>query len=82
MTADQYDAILERLYKESISPDSGLELDLCFGSGDQMKVSLLFDTKEHFELFGENIGPVLSEIGIDPVEPEVIELNNIIRRNN
>ena len=49
---------------------------------DQMKVSLLFDTKEHFELFSENIGPVLSEIGIDPVEPEVIELNNIIRRNN
>ena len=49
---------------------------------DQMKVSLLFDTKEHFELFGANIGPVLSEIGIDLVEPEVMDLNNIIRRNN
>ena len=47
-----------------------------------MKVSLLFDTKEHFELFGENIGPVLSEMGIDPGKPEVIELNNIIRRNS
>ncbi len=64
MTAEQYDTILERLYKEGVHPDPGLELELCFGSGDQMKVSLL------------------SEMGLDPGEPEVIELHNIIRRNN
>ena len=47
-----------------------------------MKVSLLFDSKEHFESFGAKIDPVLSEMGLDPGEPEVIELHNIIRRNN
>ena len=40
MTADQYDAILARLYKEGIHPAHGLELEVCFGSGDQMKASL------------------------------------------
>ena len=82
MTADQYDAILESLYKEGVHPDPGLESQLCFWSGDQIKVSLLFDSKEHFESFGEKIGPALSEMGMDPGEPEVIELHNIIRRNS
>ena len=82
MTVDQYDAILERIYKECIHPDLGLELQLCFGSGSQMKVFLLFDSKEHLEAFGAKIGSVLSEMGIDPGEPEVIELHNVIRRNS
>ena len=82
MTAEQYDTILERLYRDGIHPDPGLELELCFGSGDQMKVSLLFDSKEHFDAFGAKIGPVLSEMGMDPGESEVIELQNIIRRNS
>ena len=47
-----------------------------------MNVYLLFDYKEHFESFGAKIGPVLSEMGLHPGEPEVIELHNIIRRNN
>ena len=38
MTAEQYDTIVERLYKEGVHPDPGLELELCFGTGDQMKV--------------------------------------------
>ena len=49
MTADQYDAIVESLYKKGVHPDPGLELQLCLGSGDQIKVSLPFDSKEHFE---------------------------------
>ena len=82
MTAEQYNAIVERLYKEGIHRDPGLELELCFGSGDKMKVSLLFDSKEHFASFGAKIGPVLSEMGMDPGEPEVIELHKVIRRKS
>ena len=29
MTAEQYDKIVERLWKEEIHPDPGLELELC-----------------------------------------------------
>ena len=81
MTSEQYDSIVERLYKEGIHPDPGLELELCFGSGDQMKVSLLFDSMEHFESFGAKIGPILSEMEMDAGEPEIIQLHKVIRRN-
>ena len=80
MTADQYDAILERLYKEGVHPAEGLELEIAFGSGDQMKVSILFDSMEAFQAFGARIGPIIHEMGVDPGEPEVVEVHRVIRR--
>ena len=81
MTAEQYDAIVARLYEEGIHPAPGLELEVCFGSGDQMKVSLLFDSQEEFEALGARLQPVLADMGMDPGQPEVVEVHNVIRRN-
>jgi hypothetical protein len=82
MTAAQYDAIVSRLYKEGIHPAPGLELEVCYGSGDQMKVSLLFDSQEDFGAFGARLGPILEEMGMDGGEPEFLEVHNIIRRGD
>ena len=81
MTAEQYDAILARLTEEGIQPAPGLELEVCYGAGDQMKVSLLFDSQEELDAFGERLAPILEEIKLDPGAPEVFEVHNIIRRN-
>ena len=80
MTAEQYDAILTRLYEEGIHPAEGLELEVCFGSGDQMKVSVLFDSMDAFEKFGERLQPVLQELGMDPGTPDIIDVHHVIRR--
>ena len=80
LTAAQYDAIVARLYKEGIHPAPGLELEACFGSGDQMKVSVIFDSQEDFEAFGARLAPILEEMGINPGAPDIIEVHNIIRR--
>ena len=80
MTAEQYDAILTRLYEEGIHPAEGLELEVCFGSGDQMKVSLLFDSMDAFEKFGENLLPVLQEFGMDSGTPDIMDVHHVIRR--
>ena len=80
MTADQYDAILARLYKEGIQPADGLELEVCLGSGDQIKVSLVFDSMDEFEKFGERLQPVLQELGMDPGTPDIMDVHHVIRR--
>ena len=80
LTAAQYDAVLARLYEEGVQPAPGLELEVCFGSGDQMKVSVIFDSQEHLDAFGACLAPILEEMRMDPGEPEVIEVHNIIRR--
>ena len=81
MTAEQYDAILARLTEEGIQPAPGLELEVCYVAGDQMKVSLLFDSQEELDAFGERLAPILEEMKLDPGAPEVFEAHNIIRRN-
>ena len=80
MTAAQYDVIFAWFYEEGVHPAPGLELEVCFGSGEQMKVSLLFDSQENLKAFGARLAPILEETGIDPGEPEIIEVYNIIRR--
>jgi hypothetical protein len=80
LTAEQYDNVVRRLYDEGISPADGLDYELCFGSGDELKVSLVWDSKEQFDAFGARLMPILAELGIDPGEPEVFEVHNIIKR--
>jgi hypothetical protein len=46
LTSDQYDQVVRRLEEENLSPADGLDYELCFGSGDKMRVSLVWDSKE------------------------------------
>jgi hypothetical protein len=80
LTADQYDSVVRRLNQDGVFPADGLEFEVCFGSGDNLKVSQVWDTKEQLETFGARLAPVLAELGIDPGEPEVVEVHNIIKR--
>ena len=80
LTSDQYDRVVHRLEEENISPADGLDHEVCFGSGDKMKVSLVWDSKEQFEAFAARLMPILAEFGIDPGQPEALEVHKIIKR--
>jgi hypothetical protein len=80
LTSAQYDDVVRRLNDENLSPADGLDYELCFGSGDKMKVSLVWDSQEQFEAFAARLMPILDEFGIDPGAPEVFEVHNIIKR--
>jgi hypothetical protein len=80
LTSDQYDHVVRRLDEENVTPADGLDYEVCFGSGDKMKVSLVWDSKEQFDAFAARLMPILAEVGLDPGEPEVFEVHNIIKR--
>jgi hypothetical protein len=80
LTAEQYDSAVQRLTEEGILPADGLDYEICFGSGDKMKVSQVWDTQAQLDAFGARLMPVLSELGIEPGKPEVLEVHNAIRR--
>jgi len=80
LTADQYDSAVRRLNEEGVFPADGLDYEICFGSGDKLRVSQVWDSKEQLDAFGARLTPILAELGIDPGEPEVVEVHNIIRR--
>jgi len=80
LTAEQYDSAVRRLTEEGVFPADGLDYEICFGSGDKLRVSQVWDSQEQLEAFGARLMPILAELGINPGEPEVVEVHNIIKR--
>jgi hypothetical protein len=80
LTAAQYDESARKLEEQGDWPPDGLEYHVCFGSDGNLRVSEIWDSREQLEAFGERLMPVLSEVGIEPGEPEIVEIHNIIRR--
>ena len=79
-TTDQYDETIRRLEAQGGFPPDGLEYHVAFSSGNDLRVSEIWDSREQFEAFGHRLMPILSEVGIDPGKPEVLEIHNIIKR--
>jgi hypothetical protein len=80
LTAEQYEESVRRIQEVGEWPPDGLEYHVFFGSEGNLRVSEIWDSQEQFEEFGKRLMPVLSEIGIEPGEPEVLEVHNIVRR--
>ena len=80
LTAQQYDESVRRLDAEGNWPPDGLDYHVCFGSEDKLRVSEIWDSREQLDAFGERLMPVLANVGIEPGEPELVEIHNIVRR--
>jgi hypothetical protein len=78
LATDKYDEVIRRLESEGDFPPEGLEFHVCFRPEGQVAVSEVWESKEQFEAFGERLMPILSDAGIDPGEPSLIEVHNTI----
>ena len=79
LTAEQYDQVREKIQSATQWPPDGLELHVCFGSGDQMRVSEVWESREQFDAFGAHVMPILSEAGIDveSTAPEFLDVHAV-----
>jgi hypothetical protein len=80
VTTEQYDETIRRLEGSDDFPPDGLDYHCCFLADGNVRVSEIWDSLEQFQAFGERLMPILAEVGIDPGEPEMLEIHNIIRR--
>ena len=80
LTAEQYDESVRRLEAAGEFPADGLDYHVCFGSEPNLRVSEIWDSREQLDAFGKVLMPVLADIGIDPGEPELLEIHNIVKR--
>jgi hypothetical protein len=80
LSAAQYDESVRKLEAQGDWPPDGLEYHVCFGSDGNLRVSEIWDSREQLEAFGERLMPVLSEVGIEPGEPEILEVHNTLSR--
>ncbi|MBK5218771.1 MAG: hypothetical protein JJE35_03145 [Thermoleophilia bacterium] len=80
LTAAQYDESIRKLEDAGVFPPDGLDYHVCFGSDGSLRVSEIWDNREQLAAFGERLMPILAEVGIDPGEPEVLEIHNVVKR--
>jgi hypothetical protein len=79
-TTEQYDETVRRLEEGGDFPPDGMEYHVCFLSEGNVRVSEIWDSREQLDAFGKRLRPVLADVGIDPGEPEILEIHNIVRR--
>ena len=80
LTAQQYDEAVRRIQNAGQWPPDGLDYHVCFGSDGNLRVSEIWDSQKQLEAFGERLMPLLAEVGIDPGQPEVLPIHNIVKR--
>jgi hypothetical protein len=80
LTVEQYEETVRRIQENGEWPPDGMELHVCFGSDESLRVSEVWDSQEQLDAFGERLMPVLSEVGIEPGQPEALDVHNILRR--
>ena len=78
MSSDRYDEVTRRLEDAGQGAPAGRMYHVAFTAGDGLQVVDVWDSQESFDAFGQTLMPILSELGIDPGEPAVGEVHNII----
>jgi hypothetical protein len=79
-TTEQYDESVRRLEEAGDFPPDGLDLHVAFAVDGKLRVSEVWDSQEQLDAFGERLMPVLADVGIDPGEPEILQVHNVIKR--
>jgi hypothetical protein len=78
LTRQQYDEVNRRLEEAGMWPPDGMQLHVLFGTEGDLKVSEIWESSEQLTAFGEQLLPVLNEVGVQATgEPEVFEVHNL-----
>ena len=78
LTTEKYDEAIRRLQAAGAGPPPGRSYHCAFSGRGGLHVFDVWDSREDFEKFGETLMPILTELGVDPGEPVVAEVHNII----
>ncbi|MDQ3379816.1 MAG: hypothetical protein M3546_05785 [Actinomycetota bacterium] len=81
LTRQKYDEVVRRLEQAGYWPNPvGMELHILFGEDGNLRVSEVWDSRESLEAAGEKVIPIMGEVGIALGEPEIFEVQNIVKR--
>ena len=75
VTAEQYDEPIRRLESAGVGAPTGRRYNVCFGAGTNLRVLVIWYSQEAFD---QTLMPILQQVGLDPGQPEIAEVHNII----
>jgi hypothetical protein len=78
MSADKYDDVIRKLEDAGQGAPAGRAYHCAFEGENGLQVFDVWDSQETFDAFGETLMPILAAAGIDPGEPMISPVHNII----
>ena len=78
MSAQQYDQCITRLKKAGAGHPPGRLYHSAFGPKESLAVFDVWTSQAAFEAFGKTLMPILQTLGVDPGEPAVMPVHNVI----
>jgi len=78
MNARQYDEVIKHLEHAGAATPPGRRFHVCFGTGSNLRVVDVWESQEAFNAFGQTLMPILHQVGLDPGQPEIVEVHNTI----
>jgi hypothetical protein len=79
MSAAQYDEVIKRLDAAGQGKPKGRTHHSTFGPDDHLMVYDVWDSQDDFDAFGKTLMPILTELGVDTGQPDVMPVHNIIQ---
>ena len=77
-TAAKYNEAIKQLNAAGAGSPKGRSYHVCFGDPNNLHVSDIWDNMEDFQAFGKTLLPIMNALGIDPGQPVVLPVHNII----
>jgi hypothetical protein len=78
MSAPKLAAVHEQLSSLGQANPTGRTFHAAFHVGDGIHVFEVWESEEAFAAFGEHLMPILAQHGIDPGEPRIGEIEQIV----
>ena len=76
---DQYDEAIKQLSAAGAGAPAGRLEHVALESDGDIQVFDIWESQEAFDAFGTTLLPILSSLGVDPGEPMVAPVHNIIK---
>ena len=79
MNVAQYEDVLKRLEAVGQGNPKGRLHHSSFGPDDHLMVFDIWDSQAEFDAFGPTLMPILSEVGVNPGTPDIMDVVNIVK---
>jgi hypothetical protein len=75
----RYDEAIKRLEEAGAGAPPGRLHHVAVETDGQIQVFDIWDSEESFQAFGATLVPILAELGVDPGQPQVSPVHNVIK---
>ena len=79
MSTEKYNECTKRLKQAGAAHPPGRSYHAAFGPPDKLAVFDVWSSQAAFDKFGKTLIPILQGLGVDPGQPSVLEIHNVIK---